>query len=283
MDAGSTDGSIAYIATLGKNVRLIRQKKRIGQAKSLNKILRRIKSQYVCWLSDDNIIKKGMLDTSVSILEKDSDIGMVGLKVKDIKGPYAHEEYIGGIWPSGVLNVNQGMIRADVLQKIFYFDEKFPDYGMDADLTTKILLAGYKVVYTKKTAIEHSRAYKEFPGAFTNIERSGRLLVALELYKYKYEKLCKSYLRKKLLYFESVSTLHRIYLSHIFGFRRFGFSLEKVTGYKYRDFVNVFEAQFVSNLDLWYNRNKPYYLVQIIPENLRLLFPYEKKNHNHRT
>src|SRR3989344_8416572 len=66
MDAGSTDGSIAYIATLGKNVRLIRQKKRIGQAKSLNKILRRIKSQYVCWLSDDNIVLKGVLDDAVS-------------------------------------------------------------------------------------------------------------------------------------------------------------------------------------------------------------------------
>ena len=65
MDAGSTDGTIAFIASLDKNIRLIRQKKRNGQAKSLNKILRRIKSQYVCWLSDENIIKKGMRERSV--------------------------------------------------------------------------------------------------------------------------------------------------------------------------------------------------------------------------
>lgn len=283
IDAGSTDGTVAYLKKMGKRIRVITQHKRIGQAKSLNKFFRRLNSKYVCWLSDDNIVRRGIMDIAVGILDKNSRIGMVGLKVKDITGPFAHEEYIGGIWPSGVLNVNQGMVRVDVLKKAGLFDENFPDYGMDADLTTKILLSGHIVVYTKKVAIEHARKYKEFPGAFTNVERSGKLLVALELYKRKYNKLCKPYQYKRFLYLKSMSALLRTLLNHLMGFRRFGFSLEKLTKYNKRDIINVFEAEFVSKLDLWYNRKKPYYLVQEIPLRIRSGIKYGKTINHHRS
>lgn len=194
---------------------------------------------------------------------------MVGLKVKDVKGPFRHEPYIGGIWPSGVLNVNQGMIRTEILRKVKYFDRKFPDYGMDADLTTKVLMRGYKVVLTKQIVIYHMRDYKNYPGIFKKQERNVNLQLALYLYKNKYKKLCYRYMRKRMLYLEIISTLFRILLNHLFGFDRFGFSLKKLIGYNRRDFVNVFEAEFVSKLDLWYNRKKSYYLVQQIPKTLR--------------
>jgi GT2 family glycosyltransferase len=38
-----------------------------------------------------------------------------------------------------------------------WLDEQFCDYGIDSDLTTRILLEGYKVVYTKRAAIHHLR------------------------------------------------------------------------------------------------------------------------------
>lgn len=267
LDAGSTDGTKELIRKSYKHIYLKNDKKRFGQTKSFNAVLHNIQTKYICWLSDDNIIKSNVLDKAVNILEQNQEIGMVGLKVKDIKGPYTQEPYIGGIWPSGILNVNQGMIRNEVLRKIKYFDEKFPDYGMDADLTTKVLLAGFKVVYTKKIAIYHVRDYKNYPGAFQNQERNMKLQLAFYLYKKKYKKLCEHYIHKRMLYLESSLIIFRSFLSHIFGFRRFGFSLSKLIGYNKRDFTNVFEAQFISKLDLWYNRGKDFYLVQEIKKN----------------
>jgi len=155
MDAGSTDGSVPYLKSLGHNIKLIVQKKRIGQANSFNKILKTLKTDYVCWLSDDNNVVPKIIDQAVSILDHNPTIGMVGLKVQDVTGIYSKEPYIGGVWDSGVLNVNQGMIRTVLLHKIGYFDSNFPDYGMDADLTTRVLLSGNKVVYTKDVAILH--------------------------------------------------------------------------------------------------------------------------------
>jgi GT2 family glycosyltransferase len=269
LDAGSTDGTVQYVKKNYPGIYVHTDKRKIGQAKSFNKTLKNIKTEYICWLSDDNIIVNSGLDIAASILDTHKNIGMVGLKVKDTNGQWKHEPYIGGIWPSGVLNMNQGMIRMKLFHKIKFFDEKFPDYGMDADLTTKVLLTGYKVVLTKKIVIFHMRDYKKYPGAFRDQQRNSNMQLALYIYNNKYKKLCERYMKKKITYLESLSNIIRLVLSHLFGFRRFGFSFEKMLGYGRRDFINVIEAEFVSKLDLWYNRKKPYYLVQEIPEKLR--------------
>ncbi|MEW6400650.1 MAG: glycosyltransferase, partial [Chloroflexota bacterium] len=156
VDAGSTDNTREYLRDLPA-VRVIWDEGLVGQAKSLNRVFRSLKSRYVCWLSDDNIVQAGMLDQAVSILEHDPKIGMVSLKVKDISGPYAGAEYVGGIWPTGVLNCNQGMLPVALVNRLGGFDERFRDYGVDSDLTTRVLLEGYKVVYTKRVAIHHLR------------------------------------------------------------------------------------------------------------------------------
>src|SRR3989344_1471602 len=139
VDAGSTDGTLEFLKNYRGKIKIIMQKKRIGQAKSLSKILKKISSEFFCWLSDDNVVKAGMLDAAVSILDRNNDIGMVGLKVKDVTGPYKKYDYIGGISQAGILNVNQGMVRLSLMKNVGYFDAKYPDYGMDVDLTTKIL------------------------------------------------------------------------------------------------------------------------------------------------
>jgi glycosyltransferase involved in cell wall biosynthesis len=96
IDAGSTDGTLDYLEHL-RGIRLICDEGLLGQAKSLNQAFRSLKSKYVCWLSDDNIVQPGALDQAVSILESDPKIGMVSLKVKDISGPFVGAEYVGGI------------------------------------------------------------------------------------------------------------------------------------------------------------------------------------------
>lgn len=282
IDAGSSDGTQEYLKGLKGKINVIREGKKLGQARSLNRILRKLKSNYVCWISDDNVIKPDILNSAVKILDENRDIGMVGLKVKDVTGPYAHEEYIGGISAAGILNVNQGLMRLKTVKEVGFFDETFPDYGMDLDLTTKILLRGYNVVYTKDIAILHYRDYKKFPGAFVQQDRKARIIRARIIYIKKYKSLCKKYVKDKLLFFRLLLLLRKIVLLpfelvlvsvfFVIGKTRYAPVIKKIKNVlstlkrhlvpDSRDWNNILRGQYISIFDLWYNRKKNYYLVQ---------------------
>ncbi len=157
-DAGSTDGTIAYLEQ-ARDPRIVAvlEGKRLGQATAYNRVFRQVKSPYVCWLSDDNEVVSHGLDVAVKILEQDARIGLVALKVRDVLGPFVRAPYIGGISPLGILNVNQGVLRTSDLMRVGGFSEWFQLYGIDPDLTAKILLSGLDVVYTRQVSILHYR------------------------------------------------------------------------------------------------------------------------------
>lgn len=161
-DAGSTDGTIEYLKSIASDsISATYLGRKVGQAKAYNEIFKQVATPYVCWLSDDNEIINHSLDTAVKILEENPKIGMVGLKVKDVQGPFAPEPYIGGISTIGILNVNQGVLRTETLQQLGGFSEEFMDYGIDPDLTARVLFAGHDIVYTKDVAIQHRRDWGE--------------------------------------------------------------------------------------------------------------------------
>jgi GT2 family glycosyltransferase len=262
VDAGSTDGTIEFVQSL-PSIILVQDGRKLGQAKSLNQVFRTLKTKYVCWISDDNTIFGKELDRAVLTMDRNPAIGMLSLKVKDIAGPHLNAPYIGGIWTStGILNVNQGLVRLSVLRDVDYFDEEFRDYGIDTDLTTKILLAGHQVAYTKNVVILHNRDYDQAPGAIAVDERAPRTERAKRLYAEKYA--------------AAFSKIHRT------SSQRFGFVLltiyhcvqiaKKIAGRpspgmfhcNERDWLNVARCAFIEKLDLWKNRNNDYYLVQSI-------------------
>jgi len=157
-DAGSTDGTAEYLRGIeADNIRVTLRGKKLGQAKAYNEIFADIRTPYTCWLSDDNIVVNGGLDKAVGILNAMPSVGMVGLKVKDVEGPFSAEPYIGGISETGVLNVNQGVLRTELLNGLGGFSEEFRDYGIDPDLTARVLYAGHDIVYTRVIAILHYR------------------------------------------------------------------------------------------------------------------------------
>lgn len=299
IDAGSTDGTLEYLRHL-PNIRLAADGRLIGQAQSLNRVMMGIKSKYVCWLSDDNVALEGMLDLSVGILQKHSNIGMVGLKVKDLTGPYATSmPYLGRIWPSGVLNCNQGMLPTKLFKEIGGFDEDYRDYGIDIDLTTKVLLAGYKVVLTKPVAIHHYRDHEQ-QSWINKEERGKRIAAAREIYARKYEDLFRYGEKhgKKIDALLDVNTRMRVYkkweqrVSKLYSFaKRVGIPVNdrsagreegmarlfhklifpkfldpKRLDHDHRDLHNIIHGKFISTFDLIRNFRNPFYLVQKIPD-----------------
>ncbi len=158
IDAGSTDGTRDYLKSLS-GVELIFESERIGQAKSYNNAFRKLDTDYIAWISDDNIVLPEVLDQAIDTLTRVPRLGALGLKVKDISGPFVKAAYIGGISSKGVLNINQGLVRRSVFEAVGYFSEDLIDYGIDPDLTAKILGAGHSVAYTRKICILHDRQW----------------------------------------------------------------------------------------------------------------------------
>jgi GT2 family glycosyltransferase len=161
-DAGSTDGTVDFLRqAMGPQLRVTFEGKKVGQAKALNAVFRRAATPYVCWLSDDNeLVNKGV-DIAVAAMEADPSLGMVGLKVKDRAGPFITAPYVGGISSTSVININQGVVRSEVMKSVGYFSESFGTYGIDPDLTAKILLAGHDVALTRQVCVMHDRDWPE--------------------------------------------------------------------------------------------------------------------------
>ena len=183
-DAGSTDGTIDYLKGIeSDSISVTLHQKKLGQAKAYNEIFSIIKTPYVCWLSDDNVIVDHALEKAIRILQTNPRIGMVGLKVRDVQGPFLGEPYIGGISETGILNVNQGVLRTEILQSLEGFSEDFMDYGIDPDLTARVLYAGHDIVYTKDVAILHWRDWGESEVLRGQLEKQDRYKA---LYREKY-------------------------------------------------------------------------------------------------
>jgi GT2 family glycosyltransferase len=265
VDAGSTDGTREFLKMLD-GIRPVFDGELLGQAKSLNRIFRTLDSEYVCWLSDDNIVQSGALDEVVNILKKNCDIGLVGLKVRDVTGVHVGRPYLGGIWPSGILNCNQGVMPTFLLKKIGGFDEEFRDYGIDGDLTTRVLLEGYKVVLTRRIAVHHYRDHATVNWT-DNRGREDRMRKARDLYGRKFRALVEmvdgggKYDRDQRLSSKGLYRITRLYDL----VQKTGLSMEKWMKVGPWDWRNLYLARFISRLDFALNYFRPYYLVQRIP------------------
>lgn len=258
-DAGSTDGTQEYLASIeSETVRPWLVGKKLGQAKALNEVFRTIETPYVCWISDDNEIVNRGLDTGVFILDRWREIGMVGLKVRDVQGPFVDAPYIGGVSTIGILNVNQGMLPTRVLREVDYFSEAFGFYGIDPDLTAKVLYAGHDIVYTKDVAIHHYRDWALDPNTEAGAALKAHHQKSLRLYEKKYGEFTQpdeAWARKKQLWARIKQKL---------GARFKPNSGEAWMGGVPRDWNNAFNSRYINPLDPLLSRGRPFHLRQHI-------------------
>jgi len=256
-DAGSTDGTIEYLQSIASDrIRPIFVGRKLGQARAYNDVFAMVTTPYVCWISDDNIVVANGLDRAVAILERQPSVGMVGLKVKDIRGPFVDAPYIGGLSSVGILNVNQGVLRTQILKDVGGFSEEFRDYGIDPDLTAKVLLKGWDIAYTKAVALHHQRNWETDPAS----PAYKRLMERQKAYKELYEKRYGSLFRPSPLYLAKRGAwkLFRQAMG-----RRFRLdSTRPFLGLIARDWHNIMGGRYISLLDGWRTRGEDFHLVQ---------------------
>jgi GT2 family glycosyltransferase len=257
-DAGSSDGTVEWLRSVSSE-RLVPflVGKRLGQARAYNDVFRQVHTPYVCWLSDDNEVVNAGLDEAERALEERPDLGMIALKVKDVLGPFTRAPYIGGVSSIGVLNVNQGMLRTPVLQALGGFSEEFRDYGIDPDLTLRVLLAGHAVAYTRRIALLHYRDWGPGPDSEQFREQMKRQERYQERYHQKYGALARAAIAwrgKRLAW----AALRRLLPATALESERM------FLGGCPRDWQNAFCSRYVSLLDPLRYARRRYHLVQKI-------------------
>lgn len=263
IDGGSSDGTVPYLKSQ-KKLTPIFQGKLIGASRCYNRVWRKINCKYTIALSDDEEVINQSLDKAVEIMEKNPDIGMVGLKMKETKGPWKNKAYMGALSEYGILNCNHGLVRYSLLKSVGFFNEGYYNYSVDPDLTASILSTGNLTVMTKKIGLLHHRAMGNNvteKRAQTIIKKSmnGRNNSKIYFDKFNYlEKQSKSFARLDfyLKYFFSYPLL--------IGTKIISGSLGRL----FQDSINTIRGDFISPLDMLINIHKPYHLVQKIPQKL---------------
>lgn len=263
-DAGSTDGTVEYLQSVASDRLVpILVGEKLGQARAYNDVFAAVHAPYVVWLSDDNEIVNGGLDAGVQSLQRNPKLGMVGIKVRDVEGPFVDAPYIGGVSTIGVLNVNQGMLRTELLQRLGGFSLRFRDYGIDPDLTARVLFSGWQVAYTRVVGIHHYRDWSE--GEKPGPAQLQRQRDYADLYARKWG----TYAPPDRIW--NVRKRAWKLVQKVTGIR--SNTPERRLGLNGRDWCNLLTARYVSPLDPILTRSAPYHLVQLPPRNAPPLPP----------
>ncbi len=190
VDNLSTDGSMEYLQPKFTGVQFLQAGTNLGFAKACNKGLMYATGNYILFLNPDTLVAEDTLETCIQFLEKQTDVGAVGVRMLDGSGRFLKESKrafpspltslfklfgLSTVFPRsrtfsryylGHLDAHQNhkvdvlagafmMVRKEVLEKVGSFDEAFFMYGEDIDLSYRIQKAGYQNYYLADSEIIH--------------------------------------------------------------------------------------------------------------------------------
>ena len=172
VDGASTDGTQRVLDGLqremGNALRVIREKKREGFVRAVNKGFRAAKGQFLIWLNDDARPLANSLDSAVQHLKKaPADVGLVALYHRcGAARSVALEKVHNGatfrlMHVRGTLYANFGLGRRELFEQLDYFDERYYVNGGDPDFSLKVWTAGLRVVPAESAFIDHDEYHDD--------------------------------------------------------------------------------------------------------------------------
>jgi GT2 family glycosyltransferase len=192
VDNGSTDGSQEFIKKNFSYVRLIENKENLGFAEGNNIGARAAKGKYLVFLNNDTQVTRNWLLNLVKVMESDDKIGICA--PKQLLGDKKTILYGGGAINYTGLSYSINMyekdfketeiketafasgaaffIRKDIVNKIGLFDKDYFIYHEDVDLSWRVRLAGYKIMYVPTSIIYHYFKFKRRPQKMYLLERN---------------------------------------------------------------------------------------------------------------
>lgn len=157
----STDRSGKILKQYEKEIKILYESKR-GPATARNKGLLNASGEVIAFTDSDCVVDKGWLKNIVKPLENE-EVGIVGGKILAKRpcnkiekyGEFIHNhlDSINSYQPPYVITMNWAS-RLSVLKEMNFFNEDFIR-GEDVDLSYRIYMAGYKLVYSEDAIVYH--------------------------------------------------------------------------------------------------------------------------------
>ncbi|MFA6098838.1 MAG: glycosyltransferase family 2 protein [Patescibacteria group bacterium] len=184
VDNNSSDNAV-FVVKEFSNVRLIQNEKNFGFAKAVNIGIKQAIGDIIVLLNADTMVGEKAVEKIVAYLSAHQDLGAVG---GGLNNPNGKLQYSAGRFPNiknllldklALLNIffpayfirSRGFykkisypdwvvgaffaIKAEVLKKIGFFDEKYFMYMEEVDLCYRIKKAGWKVAYYPEASAVH--------------------------------------------------------------------------------------------------------------------------------
>jgi glycosyltransferase involved in cell wall biosynthesis len=146
--------AIDALVSSDSRIKLIRGNEHFGFVKSLNIGLRQAQGKYIARMDSDDIALPRRFELQVAFLENNLDIAVVGGAVNIINEAgevTSHRKYATSIFKVMLLALMRSplahptaMIRREIIEKGFYYDEKFSK-AEDLELWLRLIKNGYKI------------------------------------------------------------------------------------------------------------------------------------------
>ncbi len=162
IDDGSIDGTKEYLKVISKNNDIIKvfSQKNGGPSKARNLGIKKAKGDIICFFDDDEIAHRDWIKTIVETFEKFPSIGGVGGQCIEKKGKSIYEKYLKSQFYITKRHKELPLLGGNIafwkkiLQEVEGFDEKLIRCE-DVDLSFRVYLRGYKIIYNKNMIIYH--------------------------------------------------------------------------------------------------------------------------------
>lgn len=190
VDNASQDNSKKIVTEEFPEVQWISLKKNIGFGKACNVAAKKSNGEYFLFINPDTLVSQDTLTKSVSFMENNPTVGVMGPKIIDGDGnfqkqcrrsfptpmrSFAYMLRLNKIFPNvkafskydmsdkdpdesmevDAISGSYMFFRADLYRKIGGFDKDFFMYGEDLDICVQCKLAGYSVWYNPEIQIIH--------------------------------------------------------------------------------------------------------------------------------
>ncbi|MCB4457209.1 glycosyltransferase family 2 protein [Leisingera sp. McT4-56] len=164
VDGGSTDGTVEWLTQQKDIISLIQHNRGEWNGKKIdrkpwayfmNLAFKCASGKYICMLSDDSLIVPGAIVNGVDLfdemLEQGVKLGGVAFYFRDypVRKKYAVAINVGNLY------VNHGLYLNAAMKEVGYCDEDYHFYFSDTDLCLKMKAAGYRVIRSKTSFVEH--------------------------------------------------------------------------------------------------------------------------------
>jgi len=160
VDGGSNDGTLKWLVKQKDIIAVIQHNHGTWLGKELerkswgyfmNLGFKAASGKYICMLSDDCLIVPGAIKNGIDKFK--NGVGAVAFYWRD--WPEKEKYHVAGTLGNKIM-VNHGLFLKEGLEKINYIDEgNFEFYHADADLCLRLWDAGYQVITSPNSFIEH--------------------------------------------------------------------------------------------------------------------------------